>query len=261
MTTVAEIITDAYRQGNLLAIGTTPTEAQQTEGLRYLNRVVKSVFGNEAGDPLTAFPIGREDISRPSGYPYYNTVPDNDWFVPENLRVMLNLDQGGVNLYLHPNPNDGARFAAIDVAGTLATYPVTVYGNGRRIEGLTSIALNENGYDAEWFYRADTGNWQKYSPLALDDTFPFPEEFDFFFIIQLAMTINPTYGIQMDGQTGATFQRAKSQIRARYTQTEQIHSELGLIRPSKMVANQDRWRYNYYGVYDPNTMFNSGNVW
>lgn len=259
MTTVTQIITDAFRQSNLLAITASPTTAQQDEALRYLNRIVKSVFGNEAGDPFTAFPIGKKNISRPAGYPWWNTVPDNDWFVPKNIRVMLNLDQS-VNLYLHPAPDDGSRFAAVDVSNDLASNPVTVYGNGNTIDGATSIILDTDGFDAEWFYRADLGNWQKYAPLALTDTFPFPEEFDFFFIIQLAIAMNPAYGTALDQQTQLTYSRARGQLRARYTQEIPTRSELGLIRMPKVAADRDQWG-NTYWLYQPNAMFDKGWPW
>lgn len=259
MTTVTQIITDAFRQSNLLAITASPTTAQQTEALRYLNRIVKSVFGNEAGDPLVAFPIGSDNIERPSGYPWWNTVPDNDWFVPKNIRVMLNLDQS-VSLYLHPAPDDGTRFAAIDASGTLATYPVTVYGNGNRIENSLSISLDTDGFDAEWFYRADIANWQKYFPLTLVDTFPFPEEFDDFFITMLAIRLNPSYGTSLDPQSQAVFDRAKTQLRARYAQNIPVRSELALIRMSRLAADRDQWGSSYW-LYQPNAMFDKGWPW
>lgn len=259
MTLTSDILSDAYRQSNLIAIGVPLTTAQQTEALRYLNRIVKSVLGNEVGDPLTAFPIGRDNINRPSGYPWWDTVPSNDWFVPNNIRVMLNIT-APISLYLHPDPNDGSRFAAIDTSGDLSTYPATVYGNGRTIENALSIVLNTNGYDAEWLYRGDLGNWQKCIPLNYGDTFPFPEEFDFFFIGQLAMHLNPTFGVQMDGQTQATFARAKTQLRARYTQNIPARSELALIRPTKMAADRDQWG-NTYWLYQPNAMFDKGWPW
>jgi len=259
MTSVFQIIVDAYRQSNVLAIGVDPTDDQIDEALRYLNRVVKSVFGNEAGENLSAFPIGKKNITRPSGYPWWNTIPDNDWFVPKNTRVMLNLDQS-VNLYLHPAPNDGSRFAAIDVSKTLTTNPVTVYGNGNTIDGNDSIILNTDGFDAEWFYREDLANWAKYFPLVVTDTFPFPEEFDFFFIIQLAITLNPAYGVELDPQTQITYARSKSQIRSRYHQNIPTRSELALIRPSKMAADRDQWG-NTYWLYQPNSMFDKGWPW
>lgn len=259
MTLTSDIITDAFRQSNLLAIGVAPTVLQQAEALRYLNRIVKSVFGNEVGDPLTAFPIGRDNISRPAGYPWWDNVPSNDWFVPKNTRVMLNLNNT-VSLYLHPDPDDGSRFAAIDASGNLATYPTTVVGNGRTIEGALSIVLDTDGFDGEWLYRADLGNWQKALPLVYADTFPFPEEFDFFFIIQLSMALNPTFGIQMDQQTQATYARARSQLRARYTQNIPVRSELALIRPAKVAADRDQWG-NTYWLYQPNAMFDKGWPW
>jgi hypothetical protein len=259
MTLTSEIITDAFRQSNLLAIGVSPTALQLAESLRYLNRIVKSVFGNEVGDPLTAFPLGRDNISRPSGYPYWNNTPAFDWYVPKNVRVMLNLTDS-IQLWLHPQPDDGSRFAAIDASNDISTFPVTVNGNGRTIEGATSIILNTDGYNAEWMYRDDLANWQKTAPLLLTDDFPFPEEFDFFFIVQLAMTMNPTFGIQMDPQTSETYRRAKSQLRARYHQTIPVHSELGLIRPTRTAIDRDRWGSNYW-FYDPTAMFNTGYPW
>jgi len=259
MTTVTQIIYDAYRQSNLLAIGVSPTTAEQDEALRYLNRIVKSVFGNEAGDPLTAFPIGRNNINRPSGYPWWDDVPDNEWFVSKNLRVMLNVDRS-INLYLHPDPDDGSRFAAIDVSDNLATYPVTVYGNGRTIEGADWIVMNTNGFNGEWFYRADLGDWVKYAPLTVSDTFPFPEEFDDFFIGMLSLRINPSHAVDMDPQTQSVLQRSRTQLRARYTQDIQTRSELALIRPAKVAADRDQWG-NTYWLYQPNAMFDKGWPW
>jgi len=100
MTTVRTIVNDAFRLGNLVAIGASSTDAEAVEALRYLNRLVKSVFGAEAGENYTAIPIGSDNISRPSGYPWYDTVPDEDWFVPTNVRLVSNLDVS-LNLYLH----------------------------------------------------------------------------------------------------------------------------------------------------------------
>lgn len=259
MTIVSEIITDAHRLGNILAIGTTPTDEEMAEGLRYLNRLVKSVFGNEAGDALESFPIGRNGISHPSGYPWWNDVPDNDWFVPKNTRVVLNLESS-ISLYLHPDPDDGSRFAAKDVSGTLATYPLSVFGNGRLIEDQFSITLDTNGFDGEWFYRADLSNWIKYAPLALDDTFPFPEEFDDFFITLLAIRINPAYGVSLDDQGKLIFTRAKTQFRARYNQDIQMRSELGLIRMPRTAADRDIFGTSYR-YYNPNSMFDKGWPW
>lgn len=256
MTTTTQIITDAFRQSNLIAIGVSPTALQQEEALRYLNRLVKSVFGNEAGDPLTSLPIGRNGIQRPSGYPWWDTVPDNNWFVPSNTRVMLNLT-GEISLWLTPVPNDGDRFGALDSSKNVGTYNVTIHGNGSNIEGSQSVLLNTNGVDQTWFFRADLANWMKYAPLVLMDEFPFPEEFDDYFVSMLAMRLNPAYGTKMDEQSAVTLRRSKSQLQARYAQVTPIRSELGLIRMPKVAADRDLWS-NEWQYYNPNAMFNKG---
>lgn len=259
MTLVSEIITDAYRQSNLLPINTSPTTAQQTEALRYLNRIVSSVFGNEAGENFTSFPIGRHNINRPQGYPWYNNEPDGDWFVPKNTRVVLNLESA-LNLYLHPDPDDGSRFALMDMSNNLSTYNVRVYGNGRLIEGATYIDITVNGTDSEWFYRADTGNWQKYSPLLTSDTFPFPIAFDDFFITMLAMRLNPSYGTALSDESKEVLGRARSQLRSRYDQHIPMPSEYGLLRMSRMAQDRDEWG-SAYMFYDANDMFTKGWPW
>src|SRR3546814_9522709 len=104
------------------------------------------------------------------------------------------------------------------MAGNLATNTVTLHGNGRLIEGANTVLLNTNGIDQEWFYRAATANWVKYAPLIAADTFPFPEEFDNYFILMLAMEINPTYGQEMNQLNLSLLKRSKRQLSARYTQ-------------------------------------------
>ena len=259
MTLVSEIITDAHRISNILAIGEELGVNEYAEGLRYLNRIVKSVFGNEVGNPLQSFPIGRGHIERPSGYPWWDQVPSNDWFVPKNLRLMLNLT-GPQPLYLHPDPDDGSRFAMVDVGNNLSTNPVTVYGNGRLFENQFDLTISTDGYDAEWFYRADLGNWLLCSPLALDSIFPFPEEFDDFFVTLLAIRINPSYGVEMDPQAKMIFDRSRSQLRAKYAQHIQVRSELALIRTARVAADRDRWGRGYW-YYQPNAMFDKGWPW
>jgi hypothetical protein len=256
MTTVATILTDAFRQSNLVAAGVEPTAAETAEALRYLNRIVKSVFGAEAGENLTAIPVGSDTISRPSGYPWYDTVPDQDWFVPTNVRLISNLDQT-LSLYLHPAPDDGSRFAFIDSKGDISANPVTVYGNGHRIEDAPSIVIGTDRTDSEWFFRADLANWLKTAPLLSIDTFPFPEEFDDFFITMLAIRLNPSYGVMLDQQSDLILKRSTRQLKARYVQNKPIHSEIGLLRLTKMAVDRDRWN-SYYEIYDPNAMFVKG---
>ncbi len=257
MTLVSQIITDAYRQSNLLAIGVSPTANQITEALRYLNRILASVLGNEVGEPLIDFPIGRSGIDRPAGYPWYNTTPSNNWFVPQNHRVMLNL-QEGTTLYLHPRPDNGARFGVTDILGNLSTYPVVIDGNGRNIESSSTVTLSTNSLIREWIYRADMGSWVRVVTVIESDTFPFPQEFDDFFITLLAMRINPSYGVDLDSQSQYILSRGRSQLRARYHTDIPSRSDIGLVRLSRVASDRDSFIYwsDYWG--DPNSFFNRG---
>ena len=245
MTTVLQIIIDAYRQSNLTPINTELSTPQETEGLRYLQRIVKSVFGNEAGEQLEPFPIGRLGIDRPSGWPWYDNVPPADWFVPKNTRLMCNLTNAST-VYLHPVPDDGSRLGVIDVASDFATTPLTIDPNGRRIEGATSLVLSTNGIDTEWFYRGDLGNWMKTSTLTYFDIFPFPEEFDDMFITMLAMRLNPSYDRSADDQSIVVLNRSRSQFRARYSQHIQAPSEEALLRMPKQAVDRDTYSNGWY---------------
>lgn len=257
MTLVSEIITDSYRRSNLIALGQVPNANQITEALRFLNRIVKSVFGNEVGEKLEAFPVGRNDISRPAGYPWYDTTPSNDFYFPANVRVILNLEANAhVDLYLDPNPPIGARFAFnFRTPDNGAT--ATVYGNGRSFDSQDSVLLDGSVTEAEYLYRDDTADWLKYAPLVAEDTFPFPIEFDDFFIITLALSINPGYGVTIDPQSQRMLQRSSTQIRARYHQDIQVGSELGLLRLARTAVDRDRWG-NLYAYYNPTAMFDKG---
>ena len=72
MTLTSDIITDAFRESNLLAIGATPNTAQSQEGLRRLNVIVSGVYGFEVGEPLADWPIGKEGV-----------VDEVSWFAPQ----------------------------------------------------------------------------------------------------------------------------------------------------------------------------------
>lgn len=254
MTLVSQIISDSYRQSNLLAIGDSPTSAQETEALRYLNRIVKSVFGNEAGEQLQTFPLGDNGVNRPAGWPWWGNSPPADWFVPKNQRLVLNLTEN-TTVYLHPNPNAGSRVAVVDISNNLATYNLTINGNGRNIEGASSITLNTSGEEKEWFYREDLGDWVLYSELTLTDQFPFPVEFEDYFISLLAMRLNPAYGASMDPQSVETMRRAKTQLKSRYSQTIEARSEEGLLRTLGVGTG---WTQDFD---DSTALFNRGIAW
>lgn len=255
-TLVSQLIRDAYRQSNLIGINTAVTTAQSDEGLRYLQRIVKASYGNDASEALQQLPLGRDNISRPSGYPWYNNNPGGNWFVPKNTQLMCNLTES-VQVYLHPYPDDGTRFGVNDISDTFASNNLIINGNGRTIEDTTSVTLSTNGTDSQWFFQQSTGNWYKLTDLITTDPFPFPAEFDDYFITLLAIRLNPSYGSALDPQSDAAYKKAKREFVARYHQTIQTRSELGLIRMPNSTADRYYWTHGgYYG--NPTDLFNSG---
>lgn len=252
MTLVSVLVRDALRVSNILSIKQDPTAEQMDEGVRALNRLISSSFGNEMGEQLDPLPIGQNNIVRPQGYPWYNQTPDwNDWFVPPNTRLVLNLD-APLTVYLDPNPMDGARFAIQDTSNNLDQFPLTVAGNGRLLDSLTQEVFDTPGVNKEFFYRQDTGNWAVLSPLLETDAFPFPTDFEDLFIFLLAKRLNPAYGVGMDAQTVDSLRVANNQFKARYRQKQFVPSELGLIRlPGARRRYYDNTRFG-------NSAFNSG---
>lgn len=228
MTTIAQIITDAYRESNLLAISASPTTLEVAEALRLLNRFIPSLIGSELGELLQPVSYGDNNVERTCPSSYFEDLIDSG-FVPVNSRLILNLDSAK-EVYLHPNPMDGARFGISDASNNLATNTLAVSGNGRTIEDTTSLTLDVNGLDREWFYRADLADWKRVTNLEEDDDLPFPVEFDDLVVIGLARRLNPRHGQVADEQTTTDYSKLLKKFRARYRQSVEVSSEYFLTK-------------------------------
>lgn len=244
MTTIRQIITDAYRESGIIQIGTTPEAEQFDEALRRLQTIVSSLVGHEAGENFSDQSFGSNNYA--FGYQSY--------YVPGNVRLFVN-DTAIRTVYLNPEPQAGARFSVVDVNGDFATTPFTVLANGRKIEGSDSVTLNTDGTNTQWFYRDDLAEWVKVTDIDADEESPFPSEFDDFLIISLAMRLHPRYQQQTAQETLIAWKRAKSQFRARYKQTRNMYPDTALVRLSS--------RFPGITGYDgpaSQSMFDSGDV-
>lgn len=245
MTTISQLIEDSYRESNLLAVNEEPNSFQQAEALRLLNRIYARIFGTKVGDNFTVRQIGQENITRPSGFPSYGVSPDSQWRPDFNERLFLNIS-APLTIYLPIEPQDGARFSLVDAANNVATNNVTIDGNGRLIEGSTTLTLNTNGISRDWFFREDTADWKKVSSLIATDESPFPLEFDDYFILELAMRLNPRHGQTLDPQSLATHRMTQRALYARYHQIVPVDSEIGLQR----MTNIGLHSYNSDGSFE-----------
>jgi hypothetical protein len=219
MTLVNDIITRAYRENNLISKGAVPTTTEVDEALPLLNTIVLSAVGFEVGDALTDIAIG--------GTNDQSTLISN--FVPQNSRLVLNLS-AATTIKLNPYPQNGERFAIVDVANNLATYPLTIDANGKSIEFDFTEVINTNSFVGQWIYYADDGNWVRVNSLATGDDMPFPEEFDDYFALMLAVRLSPRHGVRMPPESLAALKRAKAQINARFWATKKVESDVPIVR-------------------------------
>lgn len=215
MTVVSSIITDAFREGNILPLGKAPTSAQSTEALRLLNAILRAIYGDEAGENLEDWPLGTYGQTDPQ---LTETITDYFRSRPTLNSRLLALNEAAFTVYMPPFPQDGSRMGIADPYSRLAAYPVILDGNGRPIEGAATLTLNTNGLFQEWLYRADLGQWVKIQASADTDEMPFPDDFDNFFMTTLAMRINPRYGRQMDPQSQSVYASERKKFIARYLQ-------------------------------------------
>lgn len=226
MTLTPDIIQSAYRESNLIAIGATPSTAQTAEALKRLQVLVSGVYGSEVGDPLLDWPLGNDGVVAA------NTWTENEWKYPvANARLIIATDVAQ-SVYFPVDPDDGARITLIDPSGLLSPESrLTVYGNGRTIQGAASQEVNTANASQSWFYRGDLGNWVLLSELtgAADEEFPFPQEFDDYFITRLAMRLNPRYGRAMNEASVVELDRVLGRLRARYRQRVEMPCDPGVL--------------------------------
>lgn len=238
MTTARDIVTAAYRESNLIPAGDEPTGSQFQEGLTRLITIVSGAAGYEVGERLNDWPVGAVNID--GGLPYWT---EDRWKYPVgDARLMINV-QAPQTIFFPPDPDDGTRMAVVDVLGQLATYPVTLNGNGRRIENAATVVLATNGLNRTWMYRADLGDWVRVVELEAESDMPYPVEFDDAFILRLAMRLNPRMGKQMDEASVAAMNEAMSMLRARYRQRVVTPCDIGVLALTKQV--------NTYGYSAP----------
>ena len=232
MTLTASIIRRAYRESNILAAGQEPTPNQQSEGMEELTSLIDAVFGWDVGEELSDWMIGYEGQYRPDiGW------DAEDWSHPiPNSRLLLN-HNSTQTIYMPAMPTNGSRIAAVDVNSALDTYPVTLNGNGRLIDGSPTALLDVAGTNRTWMYHDDSADWRTVTGLTVTDQMPFPAAFDTYFIIKLATRVNPRFGRSLNDLSLAQLRESQEQLEARYRQTRAMPAR-GAVR--RLTDPQDR---------------------
>ena len=253
MTLISSVIADAYRESNMIPLGATPTANQSTEALRLLNAVFNAIYGGDAGELLSDWPLGnygRQALDNLTLTTLQITNP------PINQRLVVT-NTGALTVYLTSRPQDGSRMGIADPFSRLAANPVTLNANGWTIEDNTGVILNTNGLFREWIYRADQSDWVRISDKLTTDEMPFPVMFDTMFMILLAMRLNPRYGRSLDPQSMEMLKQGRRQFVARYLQSRPLEILDDVSWPFMSTQSYDSQRA--YGSTE--TGFNRGNPW
>lgn len=225
MTLTSGIIQAAYRESNIIMAGASPTDTQTAEALARLNSIVSAALGHEIGRDIFDWPVGQEGVT---------TLDETYWsasewaYPPANVRLIA-ASADAQTIYFHPQPSDGARMTLIDPGARLAAAPITVDGNGRTIENAATQTVSVDNSNKVWLYRGDLGDWKLLSTLTAVDPedFPFPIEFDDYFITMLAARVNPRYGRALSELTVMALESSLTKLRARYRQAVSVSSDLG----------------------------------
>jgi len=228
-TLVSEIIVQAFREGNFIAVGESTTAEELVEAIPRLNNYISALLGIELGEQYRDWyaPTEHNPVA-PLRFPLTPTgtgeTSAEPWaYPPPNVRLLV-LTTAPTTLYFPAMPSDGARMALVDV-GSLAD--VTLNGNGRRIEDAASItAAPEDLNGRKWLYRADLGNWMRLNVLGANDPVPLPPEFDDLLVTGLAIRLAPRFGVQMDPTIVARNDDMLSRLKKRYKQSEHMPSSL-----------------------------------
>jgi hypothetical protein len=239
MTLNSSIIQQALREANVIPIGGTPSTDEQAECLIRLQSLISSVYGSEVGENLFPWPLGN----------YGRSNDSRMWISEQQLRypcinsTLVAVNEAAITAYLPTNPSDGARVQLIDPYSRLATYPVTINGNGRTIENAASVTISTGGTNRTWIFRGETGDWTRITDITYSGTLPFPREFDDYFVLMLALRSNPTYGMKMDDQSKMRLKQQRQQIMARYAQSAplQINPDLGYALRQSYDQYADAW--------------------
>src|SRR5579872_5158896 len=133
MTVVSSIIQSAYREGNLIPAGKSPTVTEQTECLASLQRIIDGIMGFEMGELLEDWLVPNPQRTAPVAAnwpqgPFYNGADPAPWadpgsatssnvwpYPPTNRRILF----GSVtNTVFFPEmPLDGSRMSIVQGSG------------------------------------------------------------------------------------------------------------------------------------------------
>ena len=230
MTLTSALIQQAYREGNLIPVGSVPTTAELTEGLDGLNRLMFSALGIDFGEVLSDWlvPQPQRTSAVAANYPQSPLAINAPSSVfqnpPSNSHIVWN---GTTQTVWFPdNPRRGSRMSLTQASGFWDGDPntpkayLTLDGNGLQIEDAATLVLDNDVSNMQWFYRQSTGSWRRVVDAVLTDEWLFSSDMDDYWILMLAFRLAGRYGKTMSRESAMSLQWIKGVVRQRYRQTQ-----------------------------------------
>lgn len=237
MSTVSEIVTQAFREGNFIAVGETPTAEELIEAVPRLRNLVDSLLGLEIGEAYSDWHVPSDvTVAAPlrsalsNGSTVVGATGVSWQYPPSNVRMLVNTTEAR-SIYLPSNPSDGARLHLLNM-GSSGALIVTLNGNGRLIENAVSLAGTLTTlHGRKWFYRADLGDWVRYIGVVdTNSAMPFPAEFDDLFVCGLAMRLSARFQTAVDDVTVSRYTDILRRFKKRYRQSEAMPASFNELR-------------------------------
>lgn len=270
--TVLKIISRAYREPNIVAIGKSPTDAQNDEGLDNLNSFMSMALGQDLGEPLFDWlapvpqrtaPVAANWPQGPYGYGdfdpsviLYGGISSNVTpYPPNNARIIWGGNTS--TIYFSERPENGARTSLLQGSGLASGGSdgnvLTLDGNGRYIgmpgntppfaatQQFTFSATSPPA--ADWIYVSAYGLWMPIGTLALTDNFVFPPEYDDYFVIGLAGRLCPKYKAALSAESQAAFVMMQGKVKSEFAQKHDTVYGAWEYPNSLQSYNAGRWLY------------------
>lgn len=209
MTSIRQLVSEAFRENNLTQVGDVPEGTEYVEAEGKLTRFITSLFEAEMGERLKN-----------------TSLTSASQVVAPNSRLIIS-DNMPTSITLREHPNDGEQFAVLDPRGLLNGF--TVKAGAGTIENASEVSLDNSSSSYSWFYRADKGNWYKITSLTTNSECPLPEEFDDMLSLWLSMRIAPRMGASTAPESIQLYNNIQKKFVSRYRQVEEVYVENGLL--------------------------------
>lgn len=225
-TIVRQVIEDAFAEIGDIQAGQSIDGDQAALGLRRYNALLGDLAGMGVGETLQDVDLAR--------YPNAWTYP----YTPVNVRMLVGA-QSSRQLAFPYEPQNGSRFAIVDLDNSFASSPVTLSRNGRKIDGEAADLLCDTaGYNAEWFYRADLGGWLTVQEAEIGDNCLYADNCRDALALVLSARLSPSTGLGVSAEAASAITRGLGTLKARHRQKIVAWAESAILRTGRQSFAQ-----------------------